>query len=83
MLMNFFNGKPVSHIYCGPSVYAAITANGELYTWGKKSYNSCLGHGHNDAVSKPTLVATLKGHKVIKVAFSKLDTHALAITDAG
>ena len=83
MLMSFFSTKPVSNIYCGPSVYAVITRAGELYTWGKKSYNGCLGHGHNDVVSKPTQVTALKGHKVTQIAFSMKDTHVLVVTDAG
>lgn len=43
--------KRVSYIACGSSHSAAITSDGELYTWGQGQYGR-LGHG--DEVSKYT-----------------------------
>lgn len=40
-------GKHVVHIACGSSYSAAITADGELYTWGRGNYGR-LGHGELD-----------------------------------
>lgn len=37
-------GKHVIHIACGSTYSAAITAEGELYTWGRGNYGR-LGHG--------------------------------------
>lgn len=37
-------GKHVVHIACGSTYSAAITAEGELYTWGRGNYGR-LGHG--------------------------------------
>lgn len=37
-------GKHVTHIACGSTYSAAITAEGELYTWGRGNYGR-LGHG--------------------------------------
>lgn len=37
-------GKHVIHIACGGTYSAAITADGELYTWGRGNYGR-LGHG--------------------------------------
>lgn len=38
-------GKQVVHIACGSTYSAAITADGELYTWGRGNYGR-LGHGN-------------------------------------
>lgn len=37
-------GKHVVHIACGSTYSAALTADGELYTWGRGNYGR-LGHG--------------------------------------
>lgn len=37
-------GKQVIEIACGSTYSAAITADGELYTWGRGNYGR-LGHG--------------------------------------
>lgn len=39
-------GKHVVHIACGSTYSAAITAEGELYTWGRGNYGR-LGHGRS------------------------------------
>lgn len=43
-------GKHVIHVACGSTYSAAITVDGELYTWGRGNYGR-LGHG------KPLLVS--------------------------
>lgn len=37
-------GKHVIHVACGSTYSAAITVDGELYTWGRGNYGR-LGHG--------------------------------------
>ena len=48
-------GKDVVNISCGGAHSAAITATGELYTWGKGRYGR-LGHGDGDDQIRPRLV---------------------------
>lgn len=54
----------VVHIACGSTYSAAVTTEGELYTWGKGNYGR-LGHGSSDDHYKPTLVTALKGLLVL------------------
>lgn len=48
--------KCVRDIACGSSHSAAITSNGELYTWGLGEYGR-LGHGDSVTQLKPKLVS--------------------------
>lgn len=53
--------KRVVYIACGSSHSAAITSNGELYTWGQGQYGR-LGHG--DEVSKYTPEIVSKSDRI-------------------
>nr|XP_032812660.1 E3 ubiquitin-protein ligase HERC2 isoform X4 [Petromyzon marinus] len=75
-------GKQVVSVFCGSTYSAAITADGELYTWGRGNYGR-LGHGTSEDQSTPTLVAALAGLKVIDVACGTKDAQTLAVTDNG
>ncbi|XP_028645043.1 E3 ubiquitin-protein ligase HERC2, partial [Grammomys surdaster] len=75
-------GKHVVHIACGSTYSAAITAEGELYTWGRGNYGR-LGHGSSEDEAIPMLVAGLKGLKVIDVACGSGDAQTLAVTENG
>ncbi|XP_041862098.1 E3 ubiquitin-protein ligase HERC2 isoform X2 [Melanotaenia boesemani] len=75
-------GKHVVHIACGSTYSAAITADGELYTWGRGNYGR-LGHGSSEDQTTPMLVAALKGHKVVDVACGSGDAQTLAVTENG
>ncbi|XP_063244096.1 E3 ubiquitin-protein ligase HERC2 isoform X2 [Bacillus rossius redtenbacheri] len=75
-------GKHVVHIACGSTYSAAITASGDMYTWGRGNYGR-LGHGSSDDYSTPMLVASLRGHKVVDVACGSGDAQTLVVTDAG
>uniref|UniRef100_A0A3B3YFA5 HECT-type E3 ubiquitin transferase n=1 Tax=Poecilia mexicana TaxID=48701 RepID=A0A3B3YFA5_9TELE len=72
-------GKHVVHIACGSTYSAAITADGELYTWGRGNYGR-LGHSSEDQTT-PMLVTALKGHKVMDVACGSGDAQTLAVTE--
>lgn len=61
MLIKGLQDHVVVHISCGSTYSAAITQNGELFTWGKGNYGR-LGHGSSDDHYKPTLVSALKGN---------------------
>ncbi|XP_064637694.1 E3 ubiquitin-protein ligase HERC2-like isoform X2 [Lineus longissimus] len=73
-------GKDVVDIAAGGAHSAALTANGELYTWGKGRYGR-LGHGDSEDQSKPKMVEALKGHRVIDVACGSGDAQTLCLTD--
>ncbi|XP_052902276.1 probable E3 ubiquitin-protein ligase HERC2 [Anopheles moucheti] len=74
--------RQVTGVFCGSSYSAAITASGELYTWGRGTYGR-LGHGNSEDKYLPTLVTALKSHRVVHVALGCGDAHSLCVTDAG
>ena len=74
--------KGVTFIACGSTYSAAITTNGELFTWGRGSYGR-LGHGFCDDIMVPTLVTALNGHKVTHVACGSGDSQTLCATASG
>ncbi|CAD6227584.1 GSCOCG00001264001-RA-CDS [Cotesia congregata] len=74
--------KNVTFIACGSTYSAALTAMGELYTWGRANYGR-LGHGNCDDISIPTLVVALNGHVVVHVACGSGDSQTLCVTASG
>uniref|UniRef100_A0A182QWD0 HECT-type E3 ubiquitin transferase n=1 Tax=Anopheles farauti TaxID=69004 RepID=A0A182QWD0_9DIPT len=74
--------RQVVGVFCGSSYSAAITATGELYTWGRGTYGR-LGHGNSEDKHLPTLVSALKSHRVVHVALGCGDAHSLCVTSAG
>ncbi|KAI8508669.1 E3 ubiquitin-protein ligase herc2, partial [Branchiostoma belcheri] len=75
-------GRHVVHIVCGSTYSAAITADGELFTWGRGNYGR-LGHGSSEDQLTPTLVVSLKGRRVIEICCGSGDAQTLAVTDDG
>lgn len=65
-LIEALKSKRVRDVACGSSHSAAITSNGELYTWGLGEYGR-LGHGDTITQMKPRLVRALCGHVIIQV----------------
>ena len=45
-LVSGLSGKDIVSISCGSSHSAAVSASGELYTWGQGNYGR-LGHGND------------------------------------
>ncbi|XP_071496413.1 E3 ubiquitin-protein ligase HERC2-like [Diadema antillarum] len=76
------SGQHVVQIACGSTYSAAITSNGEVYTWGRGNYGR-LGHGNSDDQLTPKLVAGLKEQKIVDIALGSNDGQTLAITDTG
>ncbi|XP_015510519.2 E3 ubiquitin-protein ligase HERC2 [Neodiprion lecontei] len=74
--------KKITSLVCGSTYSAALSANGDLYTWGRGNYGR-LGHGNCDDISVPTLVTALNGHKVVHVACGSGDSQTLCVTDSG
>lgn len=54
--------KRIKDIACGSAHSAAISQEGELYTWGLGDYGR-LGHGDNSNQLRPKIVASLAQHK--------------------
>lgn len=79
-IIEALRGKEVVDVACGGAHSAAITARGELYTWGKGRYGR-LGHGDGEDQLRPKLVESLKGYKVVDVACGSGDAQTLCITD--
>ncbi|XP_039287848.1 E3 ubiquitin-protein ligase HERC2 [Nilaparvata lugens] len=73
-------GEEIVEIACGGAHSAAITANGELYTWGKGRYGR-LGHGDSEDQLKPKLVEALMSYQVWDVACGSGDAQTLCVTD--
>lgn len=73
-------GARVCAIACGESHCAAISGEGEVYTWGAAAYGK-LGHSGVDDVPTPTVVALLRGKRFVEVACGAHTT--LALTDGG
>lgn len=74
--------KNITFIACGSTYSAALSSNGELYTWGRGNYGR-LGHGNSDNVMIPTLVTALNGHMVVYVACGSGDSQTLCVTASG
>ncbi|KAL5481420.1 hypothetical protein EMCRGX_G021569 [Ephydatia muelleri] len=58
-LIEALSEKVVRQVACGNRHSAAITADGELYTWGEGDYGR-LGHGTTASVKVPTKVAAIE-----------------------
>lgn len=81
-LLEALRAKKIRDIACGSSHSAAISSQGELYTWGLGEYGR-LGHGDNATQLKPKLVTALSGRRVIQVACGSRDAQTLALTEDG
>lgn len=57
-MVEALQAKHIRDITCGSNQSAAITSNGELYTWGSGE-DGCLGHGDRANQLRPKQVGTL------------------------
>ncbi|CAB3375688.1 Hypothetical predicted protein [Cloeon dipterum] len=81
-MIEALRSKRIRDIACGSSHSAAITSNGELYTWGSGEYGR-LGHGDFETLLRPKQVKALAGKIVVQVACGSRDAQTLALTDSG
>eukprot|EP00118_Oscarella_pearsei_P022140 m.252836 g.252836 ORF g.252836 m.252836 type:complete len:3992 (+) comp40356_c1_seq2:177-12152(+) len=81
-LVEALKAKRIRDIACGSAHSAAVTSNGELFTWGLGDYGR-LGHGDTETLLKPKKVEKLSGHRVVHVACGSRDAQTLALTDDG
>lgn len=70
-IIESLRGKEIIDVTCGGAHSAAITASGELYTWGKGRYGR-LGHGDSDDQLKPKLVEALLGTLMTTLLIAQL-----------
>ncbi|XP_018392810.1 PREDICTED: RCC1 and BTB domain-containing protein 1-like [Cyphomyrmex costatus] len=75
-----FNGEKIVNISCGMTFTLAVTEKGEVYSWGENDVGQ-LGIGHYEDTTIPTLISSLRGTVIVKVACG--NQHTLALTDKG
>jgi len=73
-------GQVVCQVTCGSYHTAAVTGNGDLYTWGGGMYGK-LGHGNESGHSNPKRVEGLAGLVVSQIACGS--RHTAVITSTG
>ncbi|XP_072748341.1 E3 ubiquitin-protein ligase HERC2 [Anoplolepis gracilipes] len=68
----------VVKVFCGSQFSAALTAHGEVYTWGKgDTYR--LGHGNEEHVRYPKIIESLRDKKIKDLSVGA--THILVLTE--
>ncbi|GLI62584.1 hypothetical protein VaNZ11_005258 [Volvox africanus] len=78
--IEFFSGRPVSHVACGDTHTLVVAGDGELFTFGRNQ-NGQLGLGHTNDCLSPQRVVALQGEKILSVACGS--EHSLAATEKG
>eukprot|EP00884_Botryococcus_braunii_P011885 jgi/Botrbrau1/20698/Bobra.0058s0027.1 len=68
----------IVQVSCGPYHCAAVTAGGDVYTWGNGLCGK-LGHGDDESCVLPRQVEALKGQKVLHVACGVWHSAAVAM----
>ena len=81
-LIEALRSKRIRDIACGSAHSAAISSNGDLYTWGLGDYGR-LGHGNNDTQLRPKQVKSLSGVRIVQIALGSRDAQTLALADDG
>ena len=74
-----FDSKSSTHVAAGKA-HSALIKGGQLYTWGKGSCG-VLGHGNENNVATPALVAALAQQRLTNVECGWL--HSVVLTDKG
>ncbi|XP_060835591.1 E3 ubiquitin-protein ligase HERC2 isoform X3 [Rhopalosiphum padi] len=81
-LIDSLLSKRIFYIACGGAHSAAITSEGELYTWGQGQYGR-LGHGDEVSQFTPKLVKEFIGKNIVQVACGSRDAQTLALDGEG
>jgi RCC1 and BTB domain-containing protein len=80
MIQGPLTGKHVAQVVCGGFHTAAITNDGELYTWGGGEHGQ-LGHGDKVNKTVPWLVASLTKLNLVQITCGW--SHTVALTEDG
>jgi len=73
-------GSVVVNVTCGSYHTAAVSSNGDLFTWGGGMYGK-LGHGNESGHSTPRRVETLVGLSIVDIACGS--RHTAVVTTKG
>jgi len=79
-LIEALKSKRIRDIAVGSAHSAAITSNGDLFTWGLGEYGR-LGTGDTVMEMKPKHVKALEGKRVIHAALGSRDAQTLCVTE--
>lgn len=79
-LTHSLTGQIITHVTCGSYHTAAVSRNGDLFTWGGGMYGK-LGHGNESGHSTPQRVETLAGLVVVDIACGS--RHTAVVTNKG
>lgn len=70
----------ITHVTCGSYHTAAVSSNGDLFTWGGGMYGK-LGLGNESGHSTPRRVETLVGLTIVDIACGS--RHTAVVTNKG
>lgn len=73
-------GQVITQVTCGSYHTAAVSNNGDLYTWGGGMYGK-LGHGNENGCSTPRRVEALSGFHISQIACGS--RHTAVVTSTG
>lgn len=79
-LTHSLTGQIITQVTCGSYHTAAVSSNGDLYTWGGGMYGK-LGHGNESGHSTPRRVEALVGLVVVDIACGS--RHTAVVTNRG
>jgi len=79
-LTHSLTGQIITHVTCGSYHTAAVSSNGDLYTWGGGMYGK-LGHGNESGHSTPKRVEALFGLTIVDIACGS--RHTAVVTNKG
>ncbi|KAL6079294.1 Retinoic acid induced 14 [Balamuthia mandrillaris] len=73
-------GVQTAFLSCGHMTTGALTADGEVWTFGDGSFGQ-LGHGDRNNLNFPKRIATLQGQRVLQISLAR--DHSIALTEFG
>ncbi|KAL7516639.1 hypothetical protein ACHAWX_001630 [Stephanocyclus meneghinianus] len=79
-LTHSLTGQIITRVTCGSYHTAAVSSNGDLYTWGGGMYGK-LGHGNESGHSTPRRVDALAGMNIVDIACGS--RHTAVVTSRG
>ncbi|KAL3804643.1 hypothetical protein HJC23_008458 [Cyclotella cryptica] len=79
-LTHSLTGQIITRVTCGSYHTAAVSSNGDLFTWGGGMYGK-LGHGNESGHSTPRRVDALAGMNIVDIACGS--RHTAVVTNRG